>query len=351
MIARLLVLLPFHLLVPEGERYPVFHYEDRGYRVSEYPPGKSDRPTSLEAGDEVRLDGVRAVEADVLRIEFQKDDFDRREEALFDPPLDVIQDAIKSFLTRLRYAARAPQVRPAPVDFPLMTYRIIYLNDDGTELPKAEGLVRVRGRLRFSFSYIALNGKVWGSIHELPVDFEPTPWEELLLDAQGDLPRIGPAVVLAATALEVFIGRKLDELASLKSLSPDLWTWITDRGNYLRDPTVEEQYDVLLRCFTGYSLKSERQLWDSFMNLKSARNSFVHEGVARVGGAPVSVDDAKKLVDAASNVISKVREWLPEELHWPVFRHQVQIEMFKRLQRETPQPPESPADKAKPTTR
>jgi hypothetical protein len=342
MIARLLVLLPYHLAVPEGEEFPVFQYEDRGHRVSAHPPRKSDRPTSVDGPDEVRLDGVRAIEADVLQIDFQKDAFDRREEILFDPPLEVIRDAINWFLARLRYAARAPQVRP--VDFPLTTWRTIYLNDDGTELPKAEGLVRRRGGLQLSFSYIALNGAVWRSMHELPANYEPPPWEELLLDAQSDLPRIGPALVLAATALEVFIARKLDELASLKALPSDLWTWINDRGP--REPTVEEQYDGLLRFFTGHSLKSEEKLWGLFMNLKTARNRFVHEGVASVGTGrvPLSVDDARKLVDAASNVVSTVREWLPEQLHWPVFRHQVRLEATHKLRPETPKAAESEKD-------
>src|SRR5262249_862006 len=151
--------------------------------------------------------------------------------------------------------------------------------------------------------------------------------------AQHDLPRIGPAVVLAATALEVFIARKLDELASLKSLSQELWSWINDRGSYLREPTVEEQYEVLLRFFTGHSLKSEAALWKSFMNLKTARNSFVHDGVARAGGVPLSIEDARNLVTGASNVIAKVREWLPEELHWPIFSHHAEVRMLKNILR------------------
>jgi hypothetical protein len=128
----------------------------------------------------------------------------------------------------------------------------------------------------------------------------------------------------------VFIARKLNELASLKALPQDLWTWINDRR---REPTVEEQYDELLQFFTGHSLKREAKLWESFMNLKTARNRFVHEGVASVSGVPVSAEDAIKLVDAASDVISKVREWLPEQLHWMVFRHHVKIEMVKRIER------------------
>jgi hypothetical protein len=114
----------------------------------------------------------------------------------------------------------------------------------------------------------------------------------------------------------------------------DLWNWINDRGNYLREPTVEEQYDALLRFLTGHSLKSEAALWQSFMNLKTARNTFVHEGVAKVGGTPISVDVARQLVSGANDVIAKVREWLPVAMHWPVFKHNVQVEIRKRILRE-----------------
>ena len=40
MIARLFVLLPFSLTVPEGEQFPVYEYEDDGYRIRVYPPGR-----------------------------------------------------------------------------------------------------------------------------------------------------------------------------------------------------------------------------------------------------------------------------------------------------------------------
>ena len=329
MIARLLFLVPYRLVIPESETFTIFTYEDRGYGVAVYPPQKSDRPTTPDTPEEIRVDGVRAIDADVIRIDFLKSSFDRRDGLFCDPPFDVIRDAIASFITRIRHATRAAHIRPFN-EFPIGTWRITYLNDDGSELEKAEGFVRLRGALRFSYSFTAVNRAVWAGIHDLPPDYQPPPWEELLLDAQADLPRIGPAIVLAATALEVFITRKLDELAKLKEVPQELWTWINDRGTYLREPTIEEQYDVLLRFLTGHSLKTEA-LWESFQNLKSARNSFVHEGVAKLGGAPVSVEVAEKWVTAARDVISKVREWLPPELHWPLFNFHVNMEIQHRI--------------------
>ena len=38
MIARLFVLLPFHLTIPEGEEFLVDEYEDSGYKVRVFPP-------------------------------------------------------------------------------------------------------------------------------------------------------------------------------------------------------------------------------------------------------------------------------------------------------------------------
>jgi hypothetical protein len=330
MIARLFVILPFSVTIPEGEQFPVYEYADEGYGVCVFPPGRSDRPGPPDGVDQIRIDGVPAFQADALRIDFHKESFDRSKDSTCDPPQDVIRRSINSFILRLRHVAHAAAVRP--LDYPAVTWRIRYLNDDETELEPDERLVRGRGALHFSLSWIALTKRVWEDVHELAPDYEPPPWEELLLDAQSDLPRVGPAVVLASTALEVFISHALDGLAARSPVPAALWSWINQRGgDYLREPTVEEQYDGLLMFFTGHSLKTEAKLWESFRNLKTARNSFVHEGIAKIGGAQVSIETARKLVVSASEIVAKVREWLPQELHWPVFKHTIQVEAVKKL--------------------
>ena len=109
---------------------------------------------------------------------------------------------------------------------------------------------RAVGTLQVSFRWTALNKPVWEDVMRLPIDFEPFPWEELLLDAHNDLPRVGPSVVLAATALEVFIAHILDLLAAQSPVPAPLWGWLNDRDdNHLRQPSVEEQYDTLLQVF------------------------------------------------------------------------------------------------------
>lgn len=329
MLARLFALLPFSLSVPEGGQFPIYEYVDEGYSVRVYPPRRSDRPRPLEGVDEIRMDGVPAFQADVLQIDFHKEAFDRSKGRLCDPPEQVIRRAVNSFLLRLRHVARAPQIRP--LNFPWISWRIRYLNDDETELDKDENLVRGRGTLQFSLIWIALNKKVWEDVHSLPVDFEPPAWEGLLLDAQEELPAIGPAIVLAATSLEVFISYVLDGMADIKAVTPELWRWIRQRGDWLREPTVEEQYDTLLKVLTGHTLKEDQKLWESFKHLKTARNAFVHEGVAKVGSAPVTLESAQKLIASASEIVARVRSWIPSELHWPEFRHAIQMEAFKKL--------------------
>jgi hypothetical protein len=124
--------------------------------------------------------------------------------------------------------------------------------------------------------------------------------------------------VLAATSLEVFISVLLDNLASKRGMSISLWEWIRDReGKVLQQPSVEEQFDVLLKEFCGHSLKEEKPLWDAFKNIKSARNSFVHEGFAKIGKSILTSDDAAALLGRVNEIISTVREWIPEDLRWP----------------------------------
>ena len=166
----------------------------------------------------------------------------------------------------------------------------------------------------------------------LPVDFDIPVWDALRLDAQGALPSVGTAIVLAATSLEVFISTLLDKLAAKKGVSEHLWTWITDRnGRILQQPSVEEQFDVLLREFSGHSLKEDAALWEAFRNLETARNTFVHEGTARVGSAAITKEEAGKLVMQVDSIIARVREWILEDIRWPISEVKVTVEGIHRL--------------------
>lgn len=328
MLARLDVTLPFAFIVPYDAQFSSYGYEDQGYRVQIYPPVKSDQPIHGTVADEALINDDRAFLADALRIDFAKQDFDRRAEVECDPQYCFIKRTISLFLRKVRFMTRGFQI--TPVDFPQAPWRLQYLNDDGTALETAKGLVRERGALAFKFSWIVLTPRHWNDIRGLAVDYAPPEWDSLYLDAVAALPAIGPAIVLAYTCLEVFVSCVLDALAAANVAPPQLWYWVNHRDP-LKMPAVEEQFDGLLRLLVGCSLKENRTLWDAFRNLRTARNTFVHSGVAEIGKVPVTEGEARRLVEHAAQIISFIRVRLPDELRWTEYEHKVSVRISKRL--------------------
>jgi len=232
-------------------------------------------------------------------------------------------------LIKLRFVTRGSAIKP--LDFPLTTWRITYLNEDGTELVAEKGLVRARLGRALKLSWIAVNSQVWRNLHSLSPDYIPPSWELLLLDSNDLLPEIGPSIVLAMTALEVFISIFLDQLADRSAIPQDLWKWINNRQLFLQDPTIDDQFDELLKILTGVSLKEKKELWDAFKNLKKARNSFVHEGIAKVGNRALSREDAQRLIGSADKIIRFIKEKLPEDMKWPEFKYAFKVEATMKL--------------------
>ncbi len=209
MLARLSLVLPFNILVAKTAGFKIYEYEANGYKVRVLPPSYTEEHASTDP-DEVTIDGEPGVLANILCIDFQKETFSREHTPDLDPPTTVIVEAITSFVTRLRHVARGAQLR-AP-EFPKGVWRLEYLNDDGTPL-ESDGLARARGSAQvFAVSFTNLTTAMWDDIYALPPDYNPQPWDVLLLDAQAELPNVGTAIVLAATALEVFIAGILDQL-------------------------------------------------------------------------------------------------------------------------------------------
>ena len=103
MIARLHVVLPFHLAVPEGKEFTLYSYDDNGYEVTVYPPVKTDHPIQSEIPDSVLIDEAPAFVANGLRIDFRKERCDRTAGIDSDPPMALIQRSADSFVTRIRY--------------------------------------------------------------------------------------------------------------------------------------------------------------------------------------------------------------------------------------------------------
>lgn len=327
MLAKLHILVPFELTLPVGEKYKLYGYEEDGYHIFFEMPSWSGKPKKPDDPEHLEIDGKAAIQADVIRVCFQKESFDRRIDAAIDPPEALIQKTLNSFLARLKFVSHAPQVKP--IEFQSSKWRIQYLNDDGTELEQAEGYFRGRATHGVSFSFLGCDPILWDLIFTLPDGFEPPAWHGLLIDSRGALPHVGTALVLAATALEIFIAELLNELVRKTTMPPGLWEWINDRGNWQKEPSVEEQYDVLLRIATGHSLKEENVLWEGLKNLRSARNSFVHEGIARLSRTKLSPNDVLPLIGRADEIVAKIREWIPEDCRWPAIEHSINIQMTK----------------------
>ncbi len=327
MLAKLHVLVPFKLTLPLGDQYQIYGYEEDGYQIYFDVPSPSDKPSAPDMPDHIMINGKSGIQADVITITFKKGSFIRGISSPIDPPEQLIQRTLRSFLDRLKYVSKAPQVKV--IEFPHCHWRLRYLNDDGTELEHAEGLMRGRGTMTFGFSLIGCDPALWNLIFSLPKDFEAPAWHTLLVDSRGALPHLGTAIVLAATALEVFISEILDCLVKETSIPDILWAWINDRGNWQKEPSTEEQFDILLKILSGHSLKEDNALWEGLRNLRSARNSFVHEGVARLGRTLLTMPETLRLIENADSIVTKVREWMPESCRWPVFQHTTQLEVSK----------------------
>jgi hypothetical protein len=96
-----------------------------------------------------------------------------------------------------------------------------------------------------------------------------------------------------------------------------LWHYINNRGDYQKDPSVKEEYDVLLRALTGRSLKEEPVLWEAFCNLRGARNALVHGGTLTIGGRPITRNQAYELVGRAKEIALWVESLLPGSARRP----------------------------------
>lgn len=334
MLARVHILLPYALTVPEHEKYHVYEYEIRGYNVRVYMPERSDRADTHNDAENITINGNKAFNADVLRIDFKKEDFERKEEntgkkeITCDPPVDLIKDVANDFLSRLRYVTNGSKIKQ--LEFPFTSWGLRYLNDDGTELPEEQGLLRGRGMRNFQFSFVAVNNKVWEDVHSLE-PFQPLPvWKNLLLDAEALLPEVGPAIVLTFTSLEVFISTTLDDIVKAGKIDGSLWEWINGRGP-LKDPSIEEKYDFLSRYLIGKSIKENNNVWESFKHLRKARNSFAHDGISKVGDAEVTPDKAREFIMKANEIINYIKDGLSEELHWPEFKHNIEVSFTQAI--------------------
>jgi hypothetical protein len=329
MIARFFILLPFDLFITEATDWPALQLDSTDYHVRVNAPSLiAERPRPMDTilapalwvqklapasfTQTVLVNGQNVAQVNVLVVDFIKAEFDRSHERLRtapDPPPALAFEAANAALGRIRVVSRAFQIRPLVISRDL--WQLFYLSDDGQLLEAEEGKGRGIGSIPVTIGWAALTPETIQMVAQ-PSD-EPYVWDQLLLDAQSLLPNAGSAIVMAVAALETFMAWALNILHEVRPLPAGLWAWIKERDEDLRkQPSTSEEFDALLRAFTGRSLKDEPKLWQQFCELRSARNHLVHEGVATVGGKPVEADKARELVESAGKTIEWVELLLPE---------------------------------------
>jgi hypothetical protein len=151
-----------------------------------------------------------------------------------------------------------------------------------------------------------------------PLDATYTPfvWDELLLDAEALIPRLGPTLVLAYAAIETMAEQLCCALARSTSIPVTLWTWLTDRGDFRKDPSTNDFLDKLLYEVCGKSLKSDAPLlWESYLNLRDVRNNYIHTGrLNDRKGSPIDLSRATHLLQKARDIVSWLEAIAPKEL-------------------------------------
>jgi hypothetical protein len=337
--AVLLVDLGFRAVVRPDEADTVLVQEEGDYRFEIHQPYKSQITPSdrdfaegqpvlevthrLAPADPqptpVVLDGEPATISDALRVDIfgplsrqpgsgeAGPDGGPAEE----PAIGMAFTAADRAFQLMRVLAQAPSIRPLSPAGRL--WILSYLEDDGTLVAESPGLIRRRATGRFeipSMPLIRASG-IWSALTNLPDDYTPPPWETLLLDAHNLMPEIGPALVLALSAIETRIDDALERLADANGeTAASLWSWISQR-DYWRRPALVDKLSAMFASFSARSLQEDNKLWEGFQNLRKARNEYAHRGVAVIGGQPVSLDKANQLLQGARLVIDWIEESLP----------------------------------------
>ena len=326
MIARFFVHLPYDLFITEEKEWPAVELIVDDHRVRIYAPTfYAERPEATGSvlrqmnvqfkppsfTENLVVNGKKVAQVNVLVLDFVKPEFDRSEGTPPDPSPELVFEVANEYLARIRVYSRVFQIKPVVVNED--GWRLRYLTDDGQELEIEQGKLRGRGGFTSTVGVAAVTPEVVQMVGDRWQSAEPYAWDRLLLDARALLPDVGSAIVIASAALETFIAWALNILHEGQPLPNGLWKWINNREHWTKEPSVSEEFDALLRVFTGRSLKDDDPtLWQQYSELRRARNALAHKGVAEVGGRSVDPLRAKLMVDAAEKVITWVEGFIPE---------------------------------------
>ncbi len=340
------MLLPAEFFIPEDVHLKPQELEIDGYRVSIFEPeyasidpkygdqlsevAMTEVAKNLRPDPKPRLTGMVKADskqtrvANLIHIEFHKEEFDRRRaRGVQDPPLTLIEKITLDFILRLRTVSQANHLMPVHLDS--APSRLEYLADDNSELPPNPNLFRSYFKGSRSVKTVILYESVWNRATELLADFpyRPKSYDTLIQDAFAALPEIGTPILLANSALETLIDFAFQEmLDSVKE--PGLWAWILDRGDWRKEPSTAEKYDVLLKSLSGKSLKDEQELWETFQLLRGIRNNFVHDGKTVFGKKEeqVTQEMTRELLSKTIKIIEFVENLLPAEKRRPIAKEE-----------------------------
>jgi hypothetical protein len=208
--------------------------------------------------------------------------------------------------------------------FAATSWQIRFLDDEAVELPRVEDLRRGETSFRSAWTFAFLTKAIWEGAQALPAEFTASAWDRLLLAAESLLPDIGPALVLAHTAIETRIESALRVVAGTEDPGAGLLKWMTNRGAYWKEPSVPDQLGPILRALSGHSLADDQVLWKTFKDLNGARNKFVHEGRATIEGLPVTLEKAVELIERTGKIIDWIEALLPPAERRPQYDGQTE---------------------------
>ncbi|MFA5089073.1 MAG: hypothetical protein WC552_08605 [Candidatus Omnitrophota bacterium] len=310
MLARVQIPLPFNILVEFNQQFVVPSQEKYGYKILLLPPLRDPTIASNREPTLFKMNEKDAMLCNTIIIHFFKSEFNRplfqnkEKSEISDPSAELINEILNYFLLKLRWVTDAPKIHP--IDVKRTGWRVDYYKDDMTPLSPDN---KIHGDIKYAFegNYPKINYEIWmETVYSTHVPGQRN-WEDFVLDAYDVLPQVGLSIMLANIALEMFIPNILNQLAQKNGFPNIMW---------YKDPSIEDQYDTLLRILSGHSLKEENQLWEAFKNLRTARNNYVHEGIACIKNKQLTEKQTIELLQKMDMIFLKIREWLPEKMQW-----------------------------------
>lgn len=357
MIARLRVLLPFSLFISIEEEIKQFKFKYEDYEIIVYPPFQANvnleflnitssssvskvidqlKPVSSPIiCENIKINEQSSIETNLLQIDFCKSDFDRQSIPVSDNPfIDFAFQVLNDILTRTKTVIQDGKIKPMTTQS--CQWKINYLDDEEEELPRDPKLIRRQFSSQLTFNIATLTQNTWEQIRKLPFEYEQLIHNDLLLDAESSLPDMQSAILLASAGLEVLIGYALNVLVKESSMPDFTWKWISDRDNDSRkQPSVAEEYDVLLKTFSDKSLKDEPELWKAFKSLRQVRNSLIHEGKMIIkeknSQRNVTMEDVRGFIGSCKKITEFVENLLPPKHCCPKNKEPIKIEFTKIL--------------------